>query len=145
MKHFVIFTILIGLIFQGCSQVAKKTERPSLVNKQSTSYTFQLSNYLEDNNALGKEVNRIFESMDDTAIVAQLIMPAVGRLGQKKETIDQHIKDRVIGGLVIAVIDNGLGLLSLPAGLNLAVTGGVLLMAATADALSRKHGTLTGR
>ena len=55
------------------------------------------------------------------------------------------LTDAVVGGLVIAVIDNGLGLLSLPAGLNLAVTGGVLLMAATADALSRKHGTLTGR
>ncbi|NBP75759.1 MAG: glycoside hydrolase family 3 protein, partial [Crocinitomicaceae bacterium] len=101
MKHFVIFTILIGLIFQGCAQEAKKTERPSLVNKQSTSYNFQLSNYLEDNNDLDKEVNRIFESMDDTAIVAQLIMPAVGRLGQKKETIDQHIKDRVIGGVLM--------------------------------------------
>ncbi len=101
MKHFVIFTILIGLIFQGCAQEAKKTERPSLVNKQLTSYTFQLSNYLEDNNALDKEVNRIFESMDDTAIVAQLIMPAVGRLGQKKEAIDQHIKDRVIGGVLM--------------------------------------------
>ena len=65
---------------------------------------FQLSNYLEDNNALDKEVNRIFESMDDTAIVAQLIMPAVGRLGQKKETIDQHIKDRVIGGVLMLLL-----------------------------------------
>jgi len=55
------------------------------------------------------------------------------------------LTDAVIGGLVIAVIDNGLGLLSLPAGLNLAVTGGVLLMAATADALSRKHGNLNSR
>ena len=52
------------------------------------------------------------------------------------------IGDAVIGGLVIAVIDNGLGLLNLPSGLNLAVTGGVLLLAATADALSRKHGTV---
>lgn len=52
------------------------------------------------------------------------------------------ISDAVIGGLVIAVIDNGLGLLNLPSGLNLAVTGGVLLLAATADAFSRKHGTI---
>jgi beta-N-acetylhexosaminidase len=28
-------------------------------------------------------------------------MPAVGRLGQTKETIDQHIKDRVIGGVLM--------------------------------------------
>ncbi|MDF2491844.1 MAG: xylH 3 [Microbacterium sp.] len=42
-----------------------------------------------------------------------------------------------IGALVIAVITNGLGLLNLPAGINLLVTGGVLILAATVDALSR--------
>lgn len=42
-----------------------------------------------------------------------------------------------IGALVIAVITNGLGLLSLPAGVNYAVTGGVLILAATVDAVSR--------
>jgi D-xylose transport system permease protein len=52
------------------------------------------------------------------------------------------LKDAIIGGLVIAVIENGLGLLGLPSGLNLAITGAVLLLAATADALSRKHGNV---
>jgi D-xylose transport system permease protein len=42
-----------------------------------------------------------------------------------------------IGALVIAVITNGLGLLNLPAGVNYLVTGGVLILAATVDALSR--------
>ncbi|HET8928255.1 MAG TPA: ABC transporter permease [Microbacterium sp.] len=42
-----------------------------------------------------------------------------------------------IGALVIAMITNGLGLLGLPAGINLLVTGGVLILAATVDALSR--------
>ena len=31
---------------------------------------FKLSDYLAENSFLDKEVNRIFESMDDTAIVA---------------------------------------------------------------------------
>jgi len=44
-----------------------------------------------------------------------------------------------IGALVIAVITNGLGLLGLPAGVNYAVTGGVLILAATVDAVSRKR------
>ncbi|MFL0566054.1 sugar ABC transporter permease [Microbacterium sp. 179-I 1D1 NHS] len=42
-----------------------------------------------------------------------------------------------IGALVIAVIINGLGLLKMDAGFNLIVTGGVLILAATVDALSR--------
>jgi len=44
-----------------------------------------------------------------------------------------------IGALVIAVITNGLGLLNLPAGANYAVTGGVLVLSATVDALSRRR------
>jgi D-xylose transport system permease protein len=42
-----------------------------------------------------------------------------------------------IGALVIAVIENGLLLLKLPAGYNLVFTGAVLILAATVDALSR--------
>ncbi|MGV9193540.1 sugar ABC transporter permease [Microbacterium sp. MC2] len=45
-----------------------------------------------------------------------------------------------IGALVIASITNGLALLKLGAGINLLVTGGVLILAATVDALSRLRG-----
>ncbi|MFT4279684.1 sugar ABC transporter permease [Microbacterium sp.] len=45
-----------------------------------------------------------------------------------------------IGALVIAMIINGLGLLRLDAGINLLVTGGVLILAATVDAISRLRG-----
>ena len=44
-----------------------------------------------------------------------------------------------IGALVIAIIDNGLGLLGMPAGIAFIITGSVLLVAATADALARKR------
>lgn len=52
-----------------------------------------------------------------------------------------------IGALVIAVITNGLGLLNLPGGVNFLVTGGVLILAATIDAVSRVRagGSLTRR
>lgn len=45
----------------------------------------------------------------------------------------------VVGALVISIIDNGLGLIGLPAGINYLVTGGVLVAAATIDALSRRR------
>jgi len=51
-----------------------------------------------------------------------------------------------IGALVIAVINNGLLLLGLSAGINYAVTGSVLIMAATVDAVSRRRsGGAVGR
>ena len=50
-----------------------------------------------------------------------------------------------IGAFVIAIIDNGLGLLGMPAGIAYIITGSVLTVAATADALARKRsgGSLT--
>jgi D-xylose transport system permease protein len=45
-----------------------------------------------------------------------------------------------IGALVVATITNGLGLLNLPGGVNYLVTGAVLILAATVDALSRARG-----
>jgi D-xylose transport system permease protein len=53
--------------------------------------------------------------------------------------------DAVLGGLVIAVIINGMGLLNQPSSVVFMVTGVVLLIAASVDALSRKRAASTGR
>ncbi len=50
-----------------------------------------------------------------------------------------RVLDAVLGGLVVAVIDNGMGLLGYSAGVKYVVTGTVLLLAASVDALSRKR------
>ncbi|ACV81610.1 sugar ABC transporter permease [Nakamurella multipartita] len=54
-------------------------------------------------------------------------------------------RDAIIGGLVIAVIDNGLGLLGLQAYIKYIVTGLVLLLAASVDAISRRRRASAGR
>jgi D-xylose transport system permease protein len=55
------------------------------------------------------------------------------------------ISDAVLGGLVVAVIANGLPLITSQAGIQFIVTGLVLLVAASVDALSRKRAGSTGR
>ena len=50
------------------------------------------------------------------------------------------IRDAILGGLVVAVIDNGMGLLGYGAGIQYLVTGAVLLVSAGIDAISRKGG-----
>jgi len=50
------------------------------------------------------------------------------------------MRDAILGGLVVAVIDNGMGLLGYAAGIKYIVTGLVLLVSAGVDALSRKGG-----
>ena len=55
------------------------------------------------------------------------------------------ILDAVLGGLVIAIIINGMGLLNQPSSVVYIVTGLVLLIAASVDALSRRRAAATGR
>jgi D-xylose transport system permease protein len=55
-----------------------------------------------------------------------------------------RVRDAVLGGLVIAIIANGLGLLQVSAYLNFIITGAVLLLAASVDALARRRAAATG-
>ncbi|MFG2086622.1 MULTISPECIES: sugar ABC transporter permease [unclassified Spirillospora] len=54
-------------------------------------------------------------------------------------------RDAVFGGLVIATIENGLGLLGTKAYLQFLITGVVLLLAASMDALARRRRSNAGR
>jgi D-xylose transport system permease protein len=56
-----------------------------------------------------------------------------------------QIRSAVLGAIVIAMIDNGLGLLNVSAGTKYIVTGLVLLAAVTLDSLSRRGREATGR
>jgi D-xylose transport system permease protein len=55
-----------------------------------------------------------------------------------------RVLDAVLGGAVIAVIDNGMGLMELSSGQKFVFTGSVLLLAAGVDALSRRRAAATG-
>ncbi|GIF65856.1 ABC transporter permease [Asanoa ishikariensis] len=56
-----------------------------------------------------------------------------------------RIVDAILGGLVIAIIINGMGLLNQPSSVVYMVTGLVLLVAASVDAISRRRARSTGR
>lgn len=56
-----------------------------------------------------------------------------------------HMKSAVLGAVVIASIDNGLGLLGLSAGTKFVITAGVLLLAVTVDSVTRKGRAAAGR
>jgi D-xylose transport system permease protein len=56
-----------------------------------------------------------------------------------------RVVDAILGGLVIAIIINGMGLLNQPSAVVYMVTGLVLLVAASVDAISRRRAAATGR
>ncbi len=55
------------------------------------------------------------------------------------------VRSAILGAIVIAMIDNGLGLLNVSAGTKFIVTGIVLLAAVTLDSLSRRKSVASGR
>jgi D-xylose transport system permease protein len=56
-----------------------------------------------------------------------------------------RVRDAILGGLVVAIIGNGMALLNQPSGVVFIVTGLVLLLAASVDAISRRRAAATGR
>jgi D-xylose transport system permease protein len=55
-----------------------------------------------------------------------------------------RVLDAILGGAIIAVIQNGMGLLGYKSGVQFVVTGVVLLLAASVDALSRRRASASG-
>jgi D-xylose transport system permease protein len=55
-----------------------------------------------------------------------------------------RVLDAVLGGAVVAVINNGMGLMGYSSGVKYIVTGVILLLAAIVDALSRRRAAATG-
>ncbi len=104
-KTILTFSVL-AILVQACAQNSDSKEIEQKVETKKIEIPqikqeFVLTDFLSENKELDLAVEKIFKSMDDTAIVAQLIMPAVGRLGQTEATIKSHIKSRIIGGVLM--------------------------------------------
>lgn len=99
-----IFTcIILAILFQACAQNPNKVEEKiaTKITLPKVKKEYVLSDYLSENSDLDQDVEAFFKNLDDTAIVAQLIMPAIGRLGQTESTIKKHLKSRIIGGVLM--------------------------------------------
>lgn len=105
MKHWITICACSALLLQACGQSTAKEEVKTTERKvpelPKIEHAYALSDYLTENEQLDKDVDALFETLDDTAIVAQLIMPAVGRLGNTPESIKALINKRVIGGVLM--------------------------------------------
>jgi beta-N-acetylhexosaminidase len=102
-KH-ILFAFGLGFATAACSQKIPannvQSEKPidKIAYKQDN---FNLGDFLTDNPFLDERVNEIYETIDDTARVAQVIMPAIGKYGDEESTITSLVSSRKIGGLLL--------------------------------------------
>jgi beta-N-acetylhexosaminidase len=103
MKQLITLCACSFLLLQACGQNTVPTKENKRVIPQlpAIDRNYELSDFLSENEQLTKDVDQLFASLDDTAIVAQLVMPAVGRLGLTPEQITQLINRRQIGGVLM--------------------------------------------
>jgi beta-N-acetylhexosaminidase len=104
MLKYTFIAVLLGFATVACSQkipvddIIQKKVDEKIVYKQEG---FNLEDFLTENPYLAKKVNEIYETIDDTARVAQVIMPAIGKYGDEELIITNLVSSRKIGGLLL--------------------------------------------
>lgn len=94
MKNIQLGFIAFFIIFSACAQ------EPS-ASSEELNLPIDLSSYLTNRVDLADKVDSVFNSMSDESRVAQLIMPAAGRLGHSEERIKYLIDKNYIGGILL--------------------------------------------
>jgi beta-N-acetylhexosaminidase len=95
----IILSATVGVLFSACAQHEDIVQEKKAAMKVHEKFT--LNDFLSDNEKLDSVVFNTLKNLDDTAIVAQLLMPAVGRYGDPETTIDFLVRKRMIGGLLL--------------------------------------------
>lgn len=95
-----------AIVLQSCAQQTEKKENKTkedskITYHQAINHSFSINDFLGENKQLEKDVDSIFNTLSDETKVAQLLMPAVGRLGETNELITQKIKENKIGGVLM--------------------------------------------
>lgn len=86
-------------MLSACAQDEKPLS--SISEQSNIPVEINIHSFLQDVPALDAKVDSVFNTMTHNAIVAQLIMPATGRLGKPEDTIKALIKDHLIGGVLL--------------------------------------------
>ncbi|MBL4861464.1 MAG: glycoside hydrolase family 3 protein [Crocinitomicaceae bacterium] len=61
----------------------------------------QLLSFFSNDTILEHKVDSVFSTLNEKSIVAQLIMPAVGRMGSSEDSIKYLIQNQQIGGILL--------------------------------------------
>jgi len=99
-KQFLFFAFHLVLL-SACAQESNHLNIDTEMEVEIPKIDINIDAFLQEVPELDAKVDSIMNTLSDEAIVAQLIMPAVGRLGQKEDTIKALIEDHLIGGVLL--------------------------------------------
>ena len=95
---------LICLVVTSCSARTEKEISSivtNIVDESKKDSSFTLADFLTENEMLNQKVESIFQTMNDTIRVGQMIVPATGRLGKSTEHVTSLAEKGWIGGILL--------------------------------------------
>lgn len=106
-SHIFILLFIPVIIFFGCQKekkVGKEINKDSvnrindvaIINKE-----FSLKDFLNEDSLLNIKVNSVFNSLNDTEKVAQMIFTSAGNNGKPFESVNKLILNKKVGGVII--------------------------------------------
>jgi beta-N-acetylhexosaminidase len=98
MKNLHLLFVAMSVLFSACGQ---ETVEAQLSEPEVVLGPIDLNSFLTDRTDLSEKVDSVFNSMSVESKVAQLIMPAAGRLGHSEERIKYLIDNNYIGGILL--------------------------------------------
>ena len=95
------FSILLGFTQHHnlLPELEETGEFPPTVVAKFQSYS--LDNFYKSDTILDKKVDSIFNHLNDTTRIGQMIVPAIGRLGKSRDHVLDLAKKGWIGGILL--------------------------------------------
>jgi beta-N-acetylhexosaminidase len=106
-KHILIFHIVLMLALVSCNKNEKvenkvEVDKPQIYDSTVKSNgIYSLKDFLKEDSMLNKRVNLLFDSLNDTERVAQMIMTSAGANGKPFDTVKKLISSNKIGGVIL--------------------------------------------
>jgi len=102
----IIIVLFMAVLF-GCeSKITKENKQSHLKDTTSTienktTKLFSLKDFLNDDSLLNQKVEEIFNTLNDTERVAQMIMTSAGNNGKPFETVQKLVLNKRVGGVIL--------------------------------------------
>lgn len=107
MIKFLSISLFVCISFVSCTQNhetqishTQQLKAEQMIQKLEVT-ELQINDYFQENPLIDKYVDSVFATLSDTEKVAQLIMPAMGRLGENATTIFKLVREQKIGGILM--------------------------------------------
>ena len=95
-----IFSFAIAAIcFSACAQNTSETD--TIIKAPEVIQPISFNSFIEGHPDLEAKTDSVFNTMTEKAIIAQLLMPAAGRLGKSEERIDFLVENGYVGGMIL--------------------------------------------